>query len=128
MNLVKTYIGKSPVDGIGLFASEFIPKGTLIWELQDHFDTVIKDEDFQFIIGETSTMSLAQKDYLNKYCYFKNGKRVLCADDAKFANHSLNANTVSTFDRQYAKIDINIGDEIFCDYREICDDFDENNL
>jgi SET domain-containing protein len=128
MNIVKTYIDKSPVNGTGLFAAEFIPKGTLIWELQDHFDTVIKEDDFKFITGPTSTMSKVQKEYLFKYCYFKNGKRVLCADDAKFANHSLNANTISTFDKQYAKVDIQIGEEIFCDYREICDDFDENNL
>jgi len=32
MFLVKTYLDKSKIRGIGLFADEFIPKGTLIWK------------------------------------------------------------------------------------------------
>ena len=30
--LVKTSIEDSPINGKGLFAGEFIPKGTIIWE------------------------------------------------------------------------------------------------
>lgn len=128
MNLVKTTIKKSKIHGFGLFADEFIPKGTLIWSLQTPFDAIIKKEDFEFITDKASSMADAQKEYLKKYSYFKNGNYVFCGDDAKFANHSINANTISNFDIQYAKIDIKKGEEILCDYREICDDFDENNL
>ena len=32
MNQVKTYIDVSPIEGIVLFAGQFIPKDTLIWE------------------------------------------------------------------------------------------------
>ena len=32
MNQIKTYIDRSGIEGIGLFAGEFIPKGTLIWK------------------------------------------------------------------------------------------------
>ena len=33
MMLVRNYIDKSPIHGVGVFAGEFIPKGTCIWEL-----------------------------------------------------------------------------------------------
>ena len=128
MNIVKTFIAKSKIEGFGLFANEFIPKGTKIWELQTPFDVIIPKEDFEFITDKASSMAISQKEYLKKYSYFKDNKYVFCGDDAKFANHSLNANTISNFDTQFAKVDINKGDEIFCDYREICDDFDEHNL
>jgi hypothetical protein len=32
MLLVKTTIAPSPIHGIGLFADQFIPQGTRIWE------------------------------------------------------------------------------------------------
>ena len=30
---VRTYLDKSEIHGIGVFADEFIPKNTLVWEL-----------------------------------------------------------------------------------------------
>ena len=35
---VKTIIKESDIHGIGLFADEFIPKGTKIWEFTPNFD------------------------------------------------------------------------------------------
>ncbi len=41
MLLVKTKIGQSNISGIGVFADEFIPKGTVIWRYQEGFDQMI---------------------------------------------------------------------------------------
>lgn len=129
MNLVKTYLDKSPIEGIGLFAAEFISKDTLIWQLIEPFDLVldkriwdsIKDNLHQWYAEPMS-------NYLLRYYYEKGGKCVFCGDDARFANHSNNANTRSIFDKQWAKRDIRKGEEIFCNYFEINDEFNESEF
>lgn len=122
MNLVKTYINRSSIQGIGLFAEEFIPKGTLIWEFHDGFDMKIKQDDFDFIMSEKSTMSKSMKLFLDTYTNLKNGFYWHYGDNAKYCNHSKNPNTHG-FPEQYASTDINIGDEITCDYSKIDDNF-----
>lgn len=118
MNLIKTYIDKSKIQGIGLFAEEFIKKGDLIWKLEK-YDIIISDEDFD-------KLDSIKEDYFNKYSFHKNGTYCLCVDDAKYCNHSCESNTISTFFRQYAKQDIQIGEEITCNYAEIDSDFNRD--
>ncbi len=45
MLLVKTKLGVSSVHGIGLFAAQFIPKGTVTWEYHPEFDTSFDEDD-----------------------------------------------------------------------------------
>ena len=45
MLLVKTKLGVSSVHGIGLFAAQFIPKGTATWEYHPDFDTSFGEDD-----------------------------------------------------------------------------------
>ncbi len=45
MLLVKTRNGKSTIEGIGCFADQFIPKGTVIWRYLDGFDQKIAPEE-----------------------------------------------------------------------------------
>ena len=40
MLLVKTYLNKSKINGIGLFAKEFISRGAVVWELRKEFDVI----------------------------------------------------------------------------------------
>ena len=44
MLLVKTKIGPSKIAGIGLFADEFIAKGTPVWKFEPGFDLEIPRE------------------------------------------------------------------------------------
>ena len=121
MLLVKTKIGPSPIAGIGIFADEFIPKGTKIWEFREGFDMRF-DENFPDTLSES-----ARKQFLN-YTYKnpKTGKYVLCADDARFFNHSETPSaedlyfdnpTESSEGITVAARDINPGEEITSDYR-----------
>lgn len=41
MLLIKTKIGPSKINGIGLFADEFIPKGTSVWRFMPSLDLEI---------------------------------------------------------------------------------------
>lgn len=129
MNLVKTYLEKSPIEGIGLFAAEFIPKGTLIWKLTEPFDLVLDKNVFDaFLFGSHAKFSDVFRNNLLRYYYEKDGKCVFCGDGARFANHSLNSNTQSFFDKQFAKTDIRKGDEITCNYSEINTEFNPSEF
>jgi SET domain-containing protein len=106
---VKTYIDKSSINGIGLFSLEFIPKETVVWDLDYGIDII-----FSFI---------GENEFLNKYCYKDQETYILCVDDARFMNHSITPNTSNGIGNQtISNKDIQIGEEITCNYFEIDDD------
>ncbi|MBM3261792.1 SET domain-containing protein [Candidatus Kaiserbacteria bacterium] len=123
MLLVKTKIKASPIAGTGLFADEFIPKGTFIWRFKKGFDMRV-GKDYPDTLQEPA------KSFFSTYAY-QNPQTlhyVLCADDARFVNHSDNPNTHCTEDSDdedsatIASRDIKEGEELTEDYRE----FDTN--
>lgn len=124
MLLVKTKIGHSKINGIGLFANQFIPKGTPVWKFQPGFDLKINK-------SELSHLSEPSREQFLKYSYLnvKTDKYILCFDDARFFNHSDNANCAeieSPNDSEGINIaakDIPVGEELTCDYREFDTDF-----
>src|ERR1700712_4277880 len=88
MLLVKTTVGASGIEGVGLFAAEFIPEGTRIWEYHEGVDQ-------RFDVAYLAQFAEDERDRLLTYCY-KNpasGMYVLCGDDAKYINHGENPNT-----------------------------------
>ncbi|OGC52058.1 hypothetical protein A2982_02455 [candidate division WWE3 bacterium RIFCSPLOWO2_01_FULL_39_13] len=125
MLLVKTKIGPSKINGIGLFADQFIPKETPVWKFMPGFDLVISKDQIQ------NLSEPARKQFL-KYAYFnpETSKYILCFDDARFSNHSNNPNTISvdSFDDEegvdVAARDIQEGEELTCNYKEFDGDFD----
>lgn len=112
MLTVKTYLEKSPVNGLGCFADEFIPKGAIIWRMQHNFDVILTDEQY-------NALPQIAKEWVNHYGYYnqKEGGHVLCMDNAKYLNHSDLPNTDDTGEFiTTAKMDINKGEEILSDY------------
>lgn len=88
MLLVKTKIAPSAIAGTGLFADEFIPKGTYIWRFGKGFDIRVNK-------NYPDTLQEPAKSFFKTYAY-QNPKTlnyVLCADDARFFNHSDTPNT-----------------------------------
>lgn len=110
MLFVKTYIDKSDISGIGLFAAEAIEKDTLIWKLTD-LDLVIREEELQ-----SKDLTSLQRKYIETYSYTNGSKYYFCIDDAKFMNHSRNANTYEVGHSSLASRDIKAGEEITCNY------------
>jgi hypothetical protein len=118
MLLVKTYLDKSSIHGIGLFAAEFIPAGTLVWEFTEEFDQ-------KFWKSNCDRLGGPFLKFLKTYAYV-DGDYVLCVDDARFMNHSSEPNTKNGHgENTIASRDIQIGEEITCDYKEIDDAADE---
>ena len=112
MILVKTKIGPSKLHGIGLFADQFIPKGTITWEYHPKFDASFTEDDVKSM-SEPSRNQFLHYSFVDK----ESGKHVLCFDDQRFINHSKElANIDSTPHRDIAAKDINIGEEMICDY------------
>ena len=114
MLLVKTILGPSPIHGIGIFANEFIAKGTVIWEFTPGFDVYVNPDEVQ-------RLSAAAQVQMLKYCHRERetGQYVLCADDARFFNHSDQPNTYDLPGREgptVAARDIEVGEELTCDY------------
>ncbi len=124
MLLVQTKIGLSNIAGIGLFADEFIPKGTPIWKYMPGFDLKVGK-------GELQRLSEPSRTQFLKYAYLnpKTGNYILCFDDARFFNHSDQPNcidTISPHDEEGIDIaarDIKKGEELTNNYHEFDSDF-----
>ncbi|MEK6917736.1 MAG: SET domain-containing protein [Nanoarchaeota archaeon] len=118
MLLVKTYLGKSKIHGLGLFAGEFIPKGKLVWEFVPGFDFMIKDKDFKKL------PDVAKSFVLHFGYYEKNEKRhVINPDNARFFNHSKNPNVIDlTKTKSIAKRNIKKDEELTCNYFDFDDE------
>lgn len=119
MLLIDVYLDRSPIEGIGVFAKQAVPKGALVWELDPRFDRLIENGLYESQTG-------AVKSYLDRYAYPSRqspGHIVFEADDARYMNHSDAPNVdVSREDRAYALRDIAAGEEITCDYNHFFDD------
>lgn len=112
MLLIKTYLDKSKIHGIGLFAAEFVAKGTRVWKFIPGFDIIINKNDF-------SKLPEAAKKWILHFGYYneKEGGYVVCIDDARFLNHSDKPN-VDGNDNYYTVTnkDIKEGEELTCNY------------
>ncbi len=115
---VNARAGVSTIHGLGLFAKEFIPSGTTIWEFMSGFDIEIPESSVE-------TLSPPAQQQLRHYAEYVAEQRlfVLSGDDDRFTNHSDTPNTrrrdVDGRQVVYAACDILAGEEITCDYREV---------
>jgi SET domain-containing protein len=121
MLLVKTKVAPSPVHGLGLFADQFIPQGTRIWEYDERVDSRF-DEQRLIGLSDEEQEALLAHTYVNP----RTGLYVYCGDNARYLNHSDNPNTDDVgFDEglvngegvTIAARDIQPGEEIFSNYR-----------
>lgn len=109
MIVVKTYLDKSNIQGIGLFAGEFIPENTIVWKFDPNVDMILPESIVNVY------------DSLKKYHWKnKNGKCVVPLDDDRFINHSRNPNLINVNEHTMAvKHAIFQGTELLADYREL---------
>jgi hypothetical protein len=96
--------------GHGVVATKLIPKGTITWVL-DKLDRV-------FTPAQIRGMDKMYQEVMDKYTYRNpEGNYVFCWDNARFVNHSANANCITTaYDFEIAVRDIQPGEELTDDY------------
>ncbi|MGL6283352.1 MAG: SET domain-containing protein [Microcoleaceae cyanobacterium] len=96
--------------GYGVIATQFIPKGTIVWIL-DNLDQKLDQTHID------SLDELRKKEVM-KYSYRdQEGKYILCWDLGRFVNHSSNPTCLPTaYDFEIAGRDIYPGEELTDDY------------
>lgn len=96
--------------GYGVFATTFIPEGTLVY-VKDPLEITISQEEYSSYIPE-------MKNIIEKYSYIdEKGNRILSWDFGKYVNHCCNFNTISTgYGFEIAVRDIRAGEEITDEY------------
>jgi len=117
MLFVKTKVLPSKIHGIGLFADEFIPKGTIIWKFTPDFDLKFTKEQIKKFPKQV-------REYLEVYCWLskKTGLYCFSSDNGKYFNHSKNPNSLSAYYEDEEEVvtkairDIQKGEEITDDY------------
>lgn len=128
MMLVKTKVLPSKLHGLGLFADQFIPKGTVIWKFTPGFDLRFTEEQIK-------KFPKILRDYLENYYWLneKTGKYVFSSDNGKYFNHSKNPNSLSAYYEGEEEVitkalrDIKKGEEITDDYTTFEKRFKEEN-
>jgi hypothetical protein len=124
MLLVRTRLGLSAIEGIGLFAAEDIAQGTVVWRFMEGFDLLLEPAAI------AALPEVAREECL-KYAYLHEGlaKYVYCLDNARFFNHSEAPNTRGLYPAgEVHGIDVAVrpikaGEEITCDYRQFDAEF-----
>jgi hypothetical protein len=120
MYLVKTYIERSSIDGVGVFSDENITSGQRVWELNRYVDIVLPESEFD------SLPEIAKIEYSHSAYHSERLQSwVLCCDNSKYTNHSLEKQNIQFEYMEdsddlvgIAMRDIQISEELFVDYRE----------
>lgn len=109
---VPTYLGPSTIHGTGVYAAAPIAAGTIIWDFHPGVDWKLRPEELEAFPEPFQSQ-------VRRWCYLEadSGLYVLCGDNAKFMNHSPEANCDDSGDRTVASRDIEPGEELTCDYR-----------
>ena len=119
MMMVRTELRLSAIHGIGVFLTEPVKAGQLIWRFDSRIDRVFSEAELEDL------PELAQ-DFLRTYSTLHADLRlwVLCGDNGRHFNHSDRPNTRSlgiAFGDDVAAFDLPAGTELTSDYRTICD-------
>lgn len=96
--------------GYGLFATEFIPAGTIVY-VKDSLELEISQEHY-------NSLAPVLQDAVEKYSYIdEKGNRIVSWDFGKYVNHCCNCNTISTgYGFEIAIRDIQKGEQITDEY------------
>src|SRR5258708_33962703 len=95
MLLIRAKVQKSKIQGVGLFAAQFVSKGTKTWKLKPKVDLVItasEDKKLAKIFRKNIDHHIYRCKFTKKW--------IFCTDDAGFMNHSSKPN-IRTVRRMY---------------------------
>lgn len=119
MMMVDTELRPSSIHGLGVFITEPVRAGQVIWRFDSRIDRVYSDLELE-------EMPPHLQQFMRTYSTFHDGLKlwVLCGDNGRHFNHSEMPNTRSmgiAFGNDIAATDLRAGTELTSDYRTICD-------
>ncbi len=118
MLMVKARAKPSLIHGVGLFAEERIPRGTVIWKFDPAWD-------LRFTAEEVERLPEHQRSLIKHFAYFSERLRawVYSIDDSRFINHSPEPNQEAVQivgEPEFCNVanrDMEVGEELTEDYR-----------
>lgn len=111
MLIVETYLSPSKIHGIGLFANQFIPQGTIVYKYEEAFTKSYSQQELLRMRDDKFA-----KRILMKHAWKRGDMYIISLDDDRFTNHSDEPNTHTIGDDTFASIDIHKGEEITGNY------------
>jgi uncharacterized protein len=118
MMLIETRVQSSGIHGMGLFAVNFVPRGTPVWRFEPGFDRDFSPAAF-------AALPPLARQHTRWFCFVSktDGHIILSGDHACFINHSPAPNTgappaASAPVVTVALRDIAAGEEITCNYSD----------
>jgi len=121
---VEAKVATNPKMGLGLFAKEFISKGSVVWEFVDGLDIKISMNEF-------NARNNSQNEHFIKYGWIQKGEENFyysSGDLSNFMNHSYDPNINGKEEVSVALRDIHIDEELFINYKDFCFNFDETEV
>lgn len=124
MMRVPYFLGQAKTGGLGVFASEDVREGTLVWRYDPNTTLCLSENAFDDLPVTVQNKMLSYT-YLGKGVARVRGRFYFNADDSRFMNHSQTPNiSISVGDDYRAKRLIRAGEEITCDYHDFCEEDD----
>lgn len=121
MLLIPTYVAPSTIEGVGIFAAEDIPAGTLIWRLDESLDRLLSTD-------QIAALDPVYRGFVERYGYpypHNPGLTVVELDNGRFMNHSALPNTRFTDpDAGFSRTAITAHQELTCNYAEFDPSFE----
>lgn len=132
MLLVTTYVTNSTIHGQGIFTSQFIPKGSVIWKFNEATDLTFTPSAISGLINVFGTEFYTT--FMNfAYLDIATNLYILHLDNLRYMNHSKTPNTETLEDglTMIALVDIPAFTELTEDYDKqyfqiACADFMKN--
>lgn len=113
MLTVRCFLAPSAIEGLGVFTSNHISHGEIIWRFDPEFDQI-------FSTDYVKRQPAHVREFLDRYTYAHPSDPrlvVLDSDEGRFMNHSQRPNTdFSAPEIGVAIRDICAGEELTCDY------------
>jgi uncharacterized protein len=112
--LIEHFVAPSPVHGLGVFSSGFVPAGTKVWIFHPLIDREIPKGDLSDLPPHVVSLIERHAEYFPEREIFR-----LSGDGDHFMNHADSPNIEDRVDEMFACKDIHSGEELFIDYRAI---------
>lgn len=92
MLIINTEVNQSPIHGTGLFTTEKLSEGQVIWVMHKSFDGAFTKHEWEML-------PIPAKNYLQTYMYWsmRLERYVACLDNSRHMNHSDSPNTITVY-------------------------------
>lgn len=115
MLTVNHCVKPSAIHGLGVFIMEAVTAGTVVWRYDPMFDIELSEAMVARFPSEVAEIVYHHAEYLPDRQIFRLGN-----DADIFMNHSDGPTLIDLGDEMIASHDLEVGDELTCDYREVC--------